>query len=334
MLSKKNVILAFIVILIILICVLFPWEKVIRFGVKNLVSGNGNLHVEGTTLYNKYNEPIQLKGLSSHGIQWFGNLITKDNLTYLRDNWGINVFRIALYTEENGYISNPSLKDKVIEITDNLIDLDMYAIIDWHILSDGNPMTHIEEAKNFFDEMSKKYADTPNVIYEICNEPNNATWEDAIKPYASEIIPIIRKNSPDALIIVGTPTWSTDIDKVAESPLDFDNVAYACHFYAGTHKTDQRNKIKKALDKNICVFITEWGTTNLTGNSELSLDSSAEWLDFLDSNNISWINWSFANKAEDSAILKPVTINSPEEIDLNLTESGEFIKSRISTKEN
>ena len=96
---------------------------------------------------------------------------------------------------KNGYISDKeNIKNKVIEIADNVIDLDMYVIIDWHILMDNNPNTHKEEAKEFFREMSTLYADTPNVIYEICNEPNgnSVTWDKSIKPYAEEIIPIIR----------------------------------------------------------------------------------------------------------------------------------------------
>ena len=74
-----------------------------------------------------------------------------------------------------------------------VIKQDMYVIIDWHILSDNNPMTYKEEAKDFFDTVSKKYKDSPNVIYEICNEPNgNTNWNNDIKPYADEIIKVIR----------------------------------------------------------------------------------------------------------------------------------------------
>lgn len=265
-------------------------------------------------------------------MQWYDSILTYDNLKHLRDEWGINVFRLAMYTEENGYISNPNLKDKVIELSDILIKLDMYVIIDWHILSDGNPMKHIDESKAFFNEISSRYSKSSNIIYEICNEPNNVTWKDSIKPYAEEIIPIIRKNNPNCLIVVGTPTWSTDVDEVIESPLTDKNILYSCHFYAGTHKTDTRNKIKKVLDSKLCVMITEWGTTNLTGDNELSLDSATEWLKFLNENNISWINWSFSNKNEDSAILNSVDINNSNDIDNNLTESGTFIKLNISTK--
>ena len=87
----------------------------------------------------------------------------------------------------------------------------MYVIIDWHILHDLDPNVYKEDAKDFFNEMSAKYADYDNVIYEICNEPNGGTNWNSVKNYANEIIPVIRANDSDAIIIVGTPNWSQDV---------------------------------------------------------------------------------------------------------------------------
>ena len=52
---------------------------------------------------------------------------------------------------------------------------------------------------------------------------------------------------------------------------------------------------------------------------------------FLDERNISWINWSFSNADESSAILKGNNINL-NNINENLSESGMYIKSIINTK--
>lgn len=79
---------------------------------------------------------------------------------------------------------------------DICIKLDMYVIIDWHVLNPrATPSKYTNEAKSFFETVSKRYAKYPNVIYEICNEPNGgASWSSNIKPYAEKIIPVIRKN--------------------------------------------------------------------------------------------------------------------------------------------
>jgi aryl-phospho-beta-D-glucosidase BglC (GH1 family) len=64
--------------------------------------------------------------------------------------------------------------------------------------------------------MSTKYADHQNVLYEICNEPNgSANWQD-VKTYASAVIPVIRRHAPNAVILVGSPTWSQDMPPAAE----------------------------------------------------------------------------------------------------------------------
>ena len=300
------------------------------------VSYNGFLKVKDSKLVNQYNREIQLKGLSSHGIQWYSDLVTYENMQYLKENWNINVFRIAMYTSENGYINNPDItKEKVIQIADNAISLDLYVIIDWHILSDGNPNTYKEQAKEFFNEISEKYKDVPNIIYEICNEPNgnSVTWDNEIKPYAEEIIPIIRKNSPKSIIIVGTPSWSRDLDKVVNNKLEHENILYSCHFYSGSHLNEIKTKLEIALNNKLPVFVSEWGTTNYTGDGAVYPSETYELIELLNSNNISWVNWSFCNKNEGSAILSPsYSLNS--NIDENLSESGKLVKELLLENKN
>ncbi len=349
--SKIRVLLKLIIFVIIIAIIIFinkltqshtekdVAEIIKRLGVSNLVSGNGNLYVDGTNLKNMYHENFQLKGISSHGIQWYYDLLTKDNLTYLRDVWGINVFRIAMYTNENGYISNPTeIKQKAYNLIDMCIDLDLYVIIDWHTLSDNDPNMYIEEAKAFFEETSLKYQNVPNLIYEICNEPNqgSVTWSNQIKPYAEEIIPIIRNNSKDSVILVGTPTWCVNLNDPTNEPLDFNNIMYTFHFYAGTHKSESRNTITKALENGLPVFISEWGTTDISGNSGFDAESTMDWIHFMDENNLSWINWSFSNKDEDSAILTSEysneTLQEGLTIDNYISESGNLVRQFINTK--
>ena len=291
---------------------------------KSSVTYNGWLHTNGSKLENEKNEVFQLRGVSSHGIEWFFDVINHKNLESLKNDWNTNVFRIAMYTDSNsqGYIFNPQENlDKVF----NIIDIDMYVIVDWHILNDNNPQTHKEEAKVFFNEVSKKYADKPNVLYEICNEPNgnNVTWDRDIKPYAEEIIPIIRNNSENSLVLVGTPDWSKKLDKAADNPLDFKNVVYTCHFYSGTHGKELRDTIDYCINKDIPVFVSECGLTDASGNGAVYFDKFNEWIEYLNTNSISWVYWSFCNKDESSAILLPSYVSvSDLESSNNTTDTG------------
>ena len=294
-------------------------------------SFGGQLKVVGSQLCDSNGKPIQLKGMSSHGLQWYGQFVNYDSMKFLRDKWGVNVIRAAMYTNEGGYISNPSSqKEKIKKIVQDAIDLNMYVIIDWHILSDNNPNTYKEQAKSFFQEMAEEYGKYPNVIYEICNEPNGGTnWANDIKPYANYIIPAIRAIDPNNIIIVGTSTWSQDVDIAADNPLRYSNIMYTCHFYAGTHTQSLRDKINYAMSKGIAIFVTEWGTSDASGNGGPYLDESQKWVDFMASKNISWANWALCDKSEASAALKSGSSTTGGWTDSDLTTSGLFIKKSI-----
>ncbi|KXJ38941.1 endoglucanase [Bacillus spizizenii] len=297
---------------------------------KTPVSINGQLSIKGTQLVNQNGKAVQLKGISSHGLQWYGDFVNKDSLKWLRDDWGITVFRAAMYTADGGYIDNPSVKNKVKEAVEAAKELGIYVIIDWHILNDGNPNQNKEKAKEFFKEMSSLYGSTPNVIYEIANEPNgDVNWKRDIKPYAEEVISVIRKNDPDNIIIVGTGTWSQDVNDAADDQLKDANVMYALHFYAGTHGQFLRDKANYALSKGAPIFVTEWGTSDASGNGGVFLDQSREWLNYLNSKNISWVNWNLSDKQESSSALKPGASKTGGWPVSGLSASGAFVRENI-----
>lgn len=183
---------------------------------------HGALHVENGKLTDADGNIVQLYGMSTHGIAWFPQYINYDSFRTLRDDWNTNCIRLAMYTAEyGGYCAGgdkEQLKQLVRDGVSYATELGMYVIVDWHILSDCDPNQNKDEAIAFFREMSETFADNDNVLYEICNEPNSGTSWDSIKSYAEEVIPVIREQKPDAVILVGTPTWSQEIDKAAASP--------------------------------------------------------------------------------------------------------------------
>ena len=297
------------------------------------VAAHGALRVEGTQLVDKNGDAVQLKGVSTLGIVWFPQFVNKDAFADIK-SWGGNTIRLAMYTEEyDGYLSGGNQEEQLNRLDEGIkaaTDLDMYVIVDWHILSDGNPNQHKEEAKTFFDEMSAKYKDYDNVIYEICNEPNGGTtWED-IRSYAEEVIPVIRNHAKDAVIIVGTPTWSQDVDAVAAHPLEEENLMYACHYYAATHKQELRDKVKKALDAGTPVFISEYSICDASGNGGIDYDEAEKWAEFTDENQLSYIQWNLANKEETSSLIKSGCDKTSGWTDEDLTETGVWLKQRLS----
>ena len=297
---------------------------------------HGKLAVSGTDLVDASGSKFRLKGVSTHGLTWFADFVSKDTYQYFKDSFGINLVRFAMYTDTGdsyGYCSGGN-KSEIEELlgkgVDAATDLGLYAIIDWHILNDNDPNMHIDDAKDFFDRISKKYASYGNVIYEIANEPNGGTTWDSVKSYAETIIPIIRKNAPDAIIIVGTPTWSQDVDVAAADPItDQTNLMYAVHFYAATHKDDLRNKVQSALDSGLPVFVSEFGLCDASGNGSIDYDQSDAWFDLIDDKNLSYAAWNISNKAETSSLFDSSCTKKSGFTDDDLSDSGRYIKEKI-----
>lgn len=269
----------------------------------------GVLHVEGTRLMGSNGEEVQLRGISTHGIAWFPGYINEECFRQLRNEWNVNVVRLALYTAEyNGYCTGGDreyLKNLVKNGVNYAKEQDMYVIVDWHILSDSNPNIYLNEAKEFFQEISAEYADSSHIIYEICNEPNGGTtWQD-IKSYAKEVIGVIRANDEDAVILVGTPNWSQYVDQAAAEPItEYNNLMYTLHFYAATHTDDLRNKMVSAIESGLPIFVSEYGICDASGSGAINEEQANLWVEQMDNYGISYVAWNMSNKNETSAIIQ------------------------------
>ena len=294
------------------------------------VSAHGWLQVKGTQLCGEDGAPVALHGMSSHGIQWYPQYTNRQSIANTAA-YGANLFRVAMYTGEGGYLSNPAqAKQTAFAAMDAAIANDMYVIIDWHILSDGNPKTYQTEAQAFFREVSAKYGDSPAVLYEICNEPNGAvSWKNDIKPYAEAMVQTIRANAPKSIILIGSGTWSQDLQDPAADPVAGTNLMYSCHFYAGTHGQWLRDRISAAMRQGLPVFVSEWGVSRADGSGGVFTAESETWLTFLRQQGISWAGWSLCDKNETSAALKPGTPATRAWTNSDLSESGKFMFSHF-----
>ncbi|MCD8316374.1 MAG: cellulase family glycosylhydrolase, partial [Eggerthellaceae bacterium] len=291
-------------------------------------SVNGALQVSGSQLVDQYGNMVQLQGVSTHGIAWYPEYVNNDCFTTLH-SWGVSAIRLAMYTSEyNGYCNGGDqeyLKNLVRNGVNYATNNDMYAIIDWHILSDGNPWTYADEAKSFFSQMSSEFAGNNNVIYEICNEPNGSTtWSD-IKSYAETIIPIIRANDPDAIIIVGTPTWSQELDKAVADPITgYGNIMYSLHYYAATHKDSLRNTLQYAAEASLPIYVSEFGICDSSGNGAIDTDSADTWISLLNKYGISYTIWNLSNKDESSSLINSSVSKTSGFVRSDLSASGQW----------
>jgi hypothetical protein len=296
------------------------------------------LKVAGTQLVNKATgRPVKLQGVSTHGLQWYPQFVNVETFKTLRDEWGVNVVRLAMYVEEGGFcqdggLNGASCKTMLAGI-DAAIALDMYCIVDWHVSnSDQLPMKHLSDAQGFFVYISGKYGNCPNILYELCNEPNGACTDYGyqIAPYVDQVIPTIRANAPDAICIIGSPMWS---QKPYEA-WQFDqqhggrqNVMYTLHRYCEDNQNPSIGFEKWSPDiwtanaAGCPIFATECGVSN---PEETDWNCAAEFekiAGFYDSMRIPWTVWSACDKSEPSSIFQSGSTNP--------TAAGEVVKGAL-----
>ncbi len=298
----------------------------------SVVEAHGKLKVNGNKIVDENDNNVQLRGMSLYWSQWQGEFYNQSTVNWLVENWKCTWVRAAMAIEEGGYTENQGEeKDKVFRVIDAAIEAGIYVIVDWH---DHHADNKRELAREFFREVAQRYGHYPNIIYELWNEPLNIhDWSQVIKPYHEYVIQGIREIDGDNLIICGTSVWSQAVDKAADDPIEnFENVAYTLHYYAGTHGEDLMDKARYALDKDIAIVVTEWGTSEASGGGYFGENESHDWWDFLDENHISWANWSLSRVEETSAALVPNAGTEGGWQDNDLSRSGRLVRNELLDK--
>jgi endoglucanase len=285
------------------------------------VDTHGQLRVEVTHIVDRNGQKAALKGISLGWHNWWSQFYNPSAIEYLSRNWHISVIRAAMGIEaEDGYLENPEEAEKLVTtVIDAAIANGIYVIIDWH----AHDM-YTEKAEAFFTRMAERYAGIPNILYEIYNEPTCKSW-NLLKAYSVRIIESIRRYDDKNLIIVGTPGWSRDVDIVADDPIDgYDNIMYALHFYAASHKAELREKVEYALNKDLPIFVSECSPSEETGDGELDKKEFSLWARFLKQHGISFVLWGLYDKGESSAMLKYETDPNGNWSASQLTEMGYY----------
>lgn len=307
------------------------------------VEAYGNLKVDkkAAKLTDSAGKPVVLRGMSffeskhPNGGKYYNANVVK----WLASDWNVSLVRAAMgvttesYTGgvNKGYIDDPvGNQDRVERVIQGAIDAGIYVLVDWHLLSNRGggcaDQGCTDYAVTFFGELAKKYGNTPNLIWEIWNEPT-VGWS-TVAAHAKRVIPAIRKYSNNP-IVVGSSGYSSNPQEAGSDLDGFDNILYSLHFYAaeGAHNNYKSN-ITAATSKGHAVFVTEWGVSDAQGgaNGSIDLNNSGSWLAWMDQNGISHANWSITDKEETCSAVKPGTTNLGGWASTDLTTGGAYMK--------
>ena len=291
------------------------------------VALHGALSTNGNSVVDEHGKPVVLRGMSLFWSQWEPEYYSRETVDWLVEDFKVTAIRAAIAAEGNDSARQHFDREfaKASTVIDAAVANGIYVIVDWHA-----HRPYPEEAARFLTAIARKYGHLPNVIYEPFNEPlqEGVDWSRDVKPYHEQVIGAIRAIDPDNLVIVGSPSWSQDVDIAAQDPLEGSNIAYTLHYYAATHKEGLRAKADVALAAGLPLFVTEFGTVEATGDGPPDIASSNAWWDWAEANNISWLNWSVADKDETSAALKPGTPPSGWG-EADLTQNGRMLRERL-----
>ncbi|MFE0530283.1 cellulase family glycosylhydrolase [Micromonospora parva] len=272
------------------------------------VERHGQLRVCGTTMCDKSGARVQLRGISSMWLNWETAPYAENlsALRWMRDNWNLQVIRAAMGVEPAGaYLSDPAKARAQVEtIINNAVTAGVYVIVDWHAHEAQNNQS---QAVAFFGDLARRYGNLPNVIWEPYNEPLQVSWTNVIKPYHQAVVSAIRAADPDNIIVLGTPTWSQDVDVAAASPVTGTNLMYTLHFYSCTHGASLRAKGDAAIRAGLALFVTEWGASNADGglDGRACLPEAQSWIDWMRANGISWTAWKLDVGTDTTNLLSP-----------------------------
>ncbi len=291
------------------------------------------LVVNGLYLCDADGDTVVLNGPSLGWHSNWGRFYNDSTVMAFKEKWGANITRAAIGAHTSGDVVNcydadsADAMSRLYTVIDAAIDNGMYVICDWH-----SHENRLNDAKKFFSAVTDKYGDTPNILYEIWNEPTEVEWQE-IKDYANELIPLIREKAPNSVIIVGTPRWDQDVDLASESPLEFDNLLYSLHFYAASHGDEYREKALKAISNGLPLIISECGSMENTGDGPIGYDSWNEWVKLADDHKLSMLMWDIADKEETCSMVTPDTSdNAMNWTDGQLKEWAKLAMKTIKTR--
>lgn len=283
------------------------------------------LKTSGNQIQDAHGKQVAFKGMSLFWSQWYGQFYNAQDIQWLVSDWKVEIIRAAMAVKSGGYAEDKSQWNKIQTVVDACVSNGIYVIIDWHVGPD-DPMQGL--SAEFWAMAAAKYANVPNVLFEIFNEPG-PDW-GFIKSYHTAITQVIRNTGAKNIIILGTPNWSQDVDVAANDRVEGDNLAYTLHFYAATHKQSLRDKGEAALAAGLPLWITEWGTCEASGDGALDFGEAQTWLDWAASHGITTTNWGVYDKSESCAALNPGASGTGGWNTGQISQSGNFVKSYIS----
>jgi cellulose 1,4-beta-cellobiosidase len=217
------------------------------------------------------------------------------------NSWYARVVRLPVYPNaidgQPGWIANPDsyFNTHLDPAVQECIARQIYCIIDWHYISDYTSSTIDTTTRAFWSYIAPRYANTPNVIFELYNEPINpdnwSTWKTTAQPWVN----LIRSFAPNNLILIGGPRWSQNLSSAASDPFTGSNLVYVAHIYPEHGGQSTWDSWFGNAANSVPFFITEWGWQQggATPTNGTQSGYGVPFSTYMESKGLSWTAWVF-----------------------------------------
>ena len=262
------------------------------------------LSVKGNILVGEDNMPVTLRGVSLCSLAWHNGVSLIEQAA---TDLPLNVVRLPVQSREwNRVGAENYIRDYLDPAVASCTKNNVYCVIDWHIIKPWTDENTIRKLKEFWRIVAPRYADNPNILYEIYNEPtkpkartekNWLAWRKAAQSW----VDMVRAAAPDTVILVGNPHWDQMPSFAVTHPFMGSNLVYVLHLYP-QFKPKSWDKLFGKASEKIPLFISEWGWSAAPDNQKKVFAGSREEFGeplraYLDERpQISWSAWSYDPK--------------------------------------
>ena len=225
-------------------------------------------------------------------------MITSNDIALLKQN-GLNSLHVYL---ENNYTGRPA--GYQVERCDFIVDeaekQGLYVIITIGVINyPGDFESDVQFVKDFWEFYAERYKDREHVIFEICNEM--PLVEDIYAKVQADAFRIIRKHSPDAMVLFYSFPGTSEMDYILDevivelekelgNSLDWKNEAIAFHGYEGIETSMGagafRDAIRRFKQAGYPIINTE-----LPNRYENTVYNDTKLLKICEEEGISWISF-------------------------------------------
>jgi fibronectin type 3 domain-containing protein len=263
------------------------------------------LHTSGNWILDPNNNQVTLRGCSvvcpeyQTGTKNTNQII--DLIANSATGWFTRVVRLPVCTSGNA-ATDYALIDPIVQ---HCIAKGLYVIVDLHFVQDyGSAAGQVPQSQvlNFWNTIAPHYASSPNVIFEVYNEPVNPADWNTWKSYIQPVVNAIRAVAPNNLILMGSPQWSTFVNQAVSNQITGGNIVYVYHLYPnqGAPTTSFLDGKYGTAANSVPVVLGEFGwqnpgdsvTTGTTSGFGTPLKTYME-----AHKNINWVAW-VANNTE------------------------------------